>query len=624
MGEKINSTVANETGKHTLFHPTASLTNYNNQLISLVRSRKSSPESVLKKVLNIVGEMNSQKLRYDLNTYNALLAAYARAKDQTNVTETLRKMEEEGVSPTTDSYNLIMEAFGNDKNIALQNRLKEEMQQKGLELNSVTYYHLLRGQQNNIELALETLEDMKKRGIEPTLLTYSLLIRSCRAKTSNTAFNLLKEAEEKGLPVQNEPRMYFDVLRLGTRRDEYEMVNHCWNKAITEHSLRPDEGTCLHVLRVAAKKGDTKLATDVIRQLSTNGYPYKEHYFTPLMEAFLVKDDLKSAFNVLDIMRVSGVPPTMNAIYALREKLSKDIKTIDKAYYILEELRREKKAVDVTAFNVVVAACADAGDLERTISTHREAENLGVKPDVDTYNAILDVCIKARVDKMDKVVIEEMKKANISPNIDTYIKMIELSCNRANYEEAFSYLETMKEYGILPPERCYALLARKLSYNKDPRFHLVLEEMETFGYKRKGYYMNQLAPDPSLSTFMDALTQVEDIFNLLNHTDTDNNQVYTVFCPVNSAFKKELDLYTRSHLGAFLRNHIVPNVKLDPNSLNKAHSLDTLLPGQSISVRYHFLSKRTVLNKNANVDINHSVEAINGIAYKIDHLLRPT
>lgn len=94
------------------------------------------------------------------------------------------------------------------------------MQQKGLELNSVTYYHLLRGQQNNIELALETLEDMKKRGIEPTLLTYSLLIRSCRAKTSNTAFNLLKEAEEKGLPVQNEPRMYFDVLRLGTRRDE--------------------------------------------------------------------------------------------------------------------------------------------------------------------------------------------------------------------------------------------------------------------------------------------------------------------------------------------------------------------------------------------------------------------
>lgn len=135
---------------------------------------------------------------------------------------------------------------------------------------------------------------------------------------------------------------------------------------------------------------------------------------------------------------------------------------------------------------------------------------------------------------------------------------------------------------------------------------------------------DKLAPDPSLSTFMDALTQVEDIFNLLNHTDTDNNQVYTVFCPVNSAFKKELDVYTRSHLEAFLRNHIVPNVKLDPNSLNKAHSLDTLLPGQSISVKYHFFSKRTVLNKNANVDINHPVEAINGIAYKIDHLLRPT
>lgn len=135
---------------------------------------------------------------------------------------------------------------------------------------------------------------------------------------------------------------------------------------------------------------------------------------------------------------------------------------------------------------------------------------------------------------------------------------------------------------------------------------------------------DKLAPDPSLSTFMDVLTQVDDIFNMINHTDNDSNQVFTVFCPVNTAFRNELDIYTRNHLQDFLRNHIVPNSKVDPDMLAKTNELNTLLEGQTITVKHHFFSQKTVLNDHALVDTSHAVEAINGIAYKIDHLLRPT
>ncbi|CAO3699745.1 unnamed protein product [Rhizopus stolonifer] len=135
---------------------------------------------------------------------------------------------------------------------------------------------------------------------------------------------------------------------------------------------------------------------------------------------------------------------------------------------------------------------------------------------------------------------------------------------------------------------------------------------------------DKIAPDPSLSTFMDVLTQSSDIFNLLNHTDTDQNILFTVFCPVNSAFRNELDVYTRNHLIDFLKNHIVPNNKMDPDTLAEMDSFGTLLDGQKISVKYHMITKRIVLNDKAEVDTDHSVEAINGIAYKIDHLLRPT
>lgn len=134
---------------------------------------------------------------------------------------------------------------------------------------------------------------------------------------------------------------------------------------------------------------------------------------------------------------------------------------------------------------------------------------------------------------------------------------------------------------------------------------------------------DKLAPDPSLSTFMDVLTQVEDVFNLMNHTNDDNSQLYTVFCPVNSAFRNELDIYTRSHLDDFLRNHIVPNIKIDSDSLAQTDSLHTLFPGQLIPVRYDSSSQKIILNEHTVVDTSHPIEAINGIAYKIDHLLRP-
>jgi pentatricopeptide repeat protein len=354
-------------------------------------------------------------------------------------------------------------------------------------LTSQSYYLLLKGMCNTnaLEFALDTLEEMKKNGVAIHLASYAFVIGAClRLSDAHTAFDLLKEAEEAGLAVESQPRVYMDVMRVGANNDQPHIVEYCWNKAVGTFSLRPDEGTLLDVLRVAAKTGNTQLATDIIRQLSTSGYPYKEHYFTPLMEAFIVKKDLKSAFNVLDIMRVSGIPPTMRATLPIRQQLKNDVDAIDKAYYLLEEMRKENKTVDISAFNVVVAACADAKDLERTVATYREAANLGVQANVDTYNCVLEACIQTRMKGMGNVVIEEMKKAGITPNLETYSKMMELSCTQKNYEDAFVYLEEMKSYDIAPPEQCYIILAGKLSFEKDPRFHMVLDEMETLGYNR--------------------------------------------------------------------------------------------------------------------------------------------
>ncbi|KAI9272817.1 hypothetical protein BDA99DRAFT_533652 [Phascolomyces articulosus] len=482
-----DSTLSNTDFASTLItynHPTAPLATFNKRLSEKLRYR-SSPKRVLQEVLAITNEIKSKGLKFDLNTYNALLAAYMRARNDHGVLKTLRDMKKNDVKPTLESYNTMLEAFGITGQLRNQAEVIEDMKQNNVSLSLTSYTHLLRGACtiNAIEHALDIMEKMKAEGIQPNAVCYTMVIGSCsQLHESETAFALLKEAEEADMVAVSNPRMYLEVLRTSAFNDAHEQVEYCWDKAINSYGMRPDEGTCLDVLRVAAKSGDAKLATDVIRQLSTSGFPYKEYYFSPLMEAFVVKKDLKSAFNVLDIMRVSGVAPSSRTTLLIRRHLRDNIDAIDNAYYLLEELKNEGRNVDVTAFNAIVEACAEAKDLQRTVATYREAKNLDVVPDVDTYNAVLEACVQTANKGMGNVVIKEMKKVSVMPNVETYTKMIALSCTQRNYEDAFSYLEEMKSYGVIPPQSCYDILTRKLAAANDPRFHMALEEMETFGY----------------------------------------------------------------------------------------------------------------------------------------------
>ncbi|KAI8058690.1 FAS1 domain-containing protein [Gilbertella persicaria] len=150
----------------------------------------------------------------------------------------------------------------------------------------------------------------------------------------------------------------------------------------------------------------------------------------------------------------------------------------------------------------------------------------------------------------------------------------------------------------------------------------LLYELNAPDYKKASVQslFDKIAPDPSLSTFLDVLTGVEDIFQLINAT---HKQELTIFCPINGAFHDHVES-TRENLKEFLQYHIVPSY-IEPDNLKRVDTLKTLLDDETISVSYHFFSQRIVLNDLATVDTVHTIEAVNGIAYKIDHLLlRPT
>ena len=280
---------------------------------------------------------------------------------------------------------------------------------------------------------------------------------------------------------------------------QLDIVKGIWEITQRRNLSLPDDGTSLAILNLAGKKGDTALASQMIDSLGQEGHQYQEQHFAPLVQAFVTQGDIKGAFSVLEIMRSFSIPASKHTAFPILESIDGNIEKIDEAYYVLEQIKKEGRDVDTIAFNVVLAACVKARDLNRSISTYQEASKLGVQPNIDTYNYALDACVFARNRQMGDLILSHMKEANVRPNIATYTKRIMLACTQSNYEDAFLYLEEMKQYNIIPPRACYEHLVRKLVRESDPRIKVALDEMETFGLEVTPYlreYINNKGRRP--------------------------------------------------------------------------------------------------------------------------------
>ncbi|KAI7853047.1 FAS1 domain-containing protein [Circinella umbellata] len=186
----------------------------------------------------------------------------------------------------------------------------------------------------------------------------------------------------------------------------------------------------------------------------------------------------------------------------------------------------------------------------------------------------------------------------------------------------------MQEKDKQQQQKAFSSLSSSSSSTKNKNEPQLLYEPNAPDYRcpeAQQSLFDKLAVDVSLSTFMSVLTQVESVLKMVNNSQVE--EPFTIFAPINQAFANELTIFTHQdmevQLEPFLKNHVVTK-KLTVKQLEKTQELKTLLEDETtIQVKYHFLSQRVELNDLAEVDTDHPIIANNGIAYKINKLLRP-
>ena len=262
----------------------------------------------------------------------------------------------------------------------------------------------------------------------------------------------------------------------------------------------PDEGLCLDVLHTCGRNGIPALASEVLSLLTEQGVTLGEHHFSPLIEAMCRRALIKDAFLAIIRMDAVGITPTMETTYPIFKHIIEDAERLETACNHLENLQQEVKTpFHVAAFNCLIRASINLGDLQRAIGLYKSLPEFKVKPNVDTYNLLLGGCIATTHRELGDKLLLEMKEAHVLPDSRTYERLIVLCLTQTNYEDAFFYLEEMKEQKMIPSLNIYESLIRKCVTMGDTRYALAVEELKEFGYK----------VDKSLQAFIDTGGQNE-------------------------------------------------------------------------------------------------------------------
>ncbi|KAF9311022.1 hypothetical protein BG003_007853 [Podila horticola] len=475
-------------------YPSTPLNKFNRKLIDLARN----PSNFLP-IFDKCREIKDSNLKPDLTTYHVLLEAHERNNDLISISQTLEEMELVGIQPTISAFNIGLRAAASNGDTVMLEEIRSMIEKAGLSLNVNSYEIIIQGLCANHELehALDLLGDMtvavNERGqpdetgrpaidVQPSLSCFTPVIQLAMAlHESETAYLVLKMAEVQAGLSRIPAVVYTDLMARAAEDYMLEAVEYCWRKGVKEMQSSPDEGTCMLLLNCAGHEKAPRLSAEVIQYMGESGMEFQEYHFAPLLQAFSLAKKFKSAFNVLSIMRTSGMTPTVLTATSLLKVLDEP-GYIEDALVCMQEMRKEGKVVDVLAFNVLIEACGRTKALTRAMTIFEMAPSLGVEPDTDSYNALLTGCIADRNMMEGKNVIEMMQRAGVDPNVDTYQSLITLCLTQINYEDAFMYLEEMKSHNVIPSEGIYTSLVRKLARENDMRIKFAVEEMESFGY----------------------------------------------------------------------------------------------------------------------------------------------
>jgi pentatricopeptide repeat protein len=307
-----------------------------------------------------------------------------------------------------------------------------------------------------MEMALDRLDYMGRVGIPVQQWLHSLTIYSlCELREFDMVLILIRNRASQHYDISKD--MWMHLLDEASKARHYEMACDAWKQVVDLEGLNVSSVVCAQVLTLAAKKGDPQMAESVIRflikaEVTPNGEDYEK-----LVEAYVMADDLKSAFNVLGTMHKDQIPVSERSTRSILHYMIEKRVNPANIWNRLKALKQDKVDVPVACANVVIEYCEHAYNrashavpqaLNMALQFYKEVFELcPVGADVNTFNIMFSFCRHARRPDVCMFFVREMAALGIPPNQTTLERLILMSLEMKNFRAGFMYFLDLMERG---------------------------------------------------------------------------------------------------------------------------------------------------------------------------------
>jgi pentatricopeptide repeat protein len=238
----------------------------------------------------------------------------------------------------------------------------------------------------------------------------------------------------------------------------------------------------MHVLNLAARLANVKLATDVFRVLAERDAVLTSSHYEILLETYLNANDLHSGLSVILIMTEGGIKVDEAALHPLSTFLKQNNEMPMDAFTMLQGFHLAERQVPIAAANVCIQASVHMGRMDEAMDMYKKLDTVSqAGPNTQTFNILFQGCHKASLKDLAMFLASEMTKLNIVPDTLTYDRLILTCCEANDLHDALLYYEEMRLSGCVPRRGTFMRLIEEGIAQAHPGTPQIMADMKECG-----------------------------------------------------------------------------------------------------------------------------------------------
>ncbi|KAJ4364504.1 hypothetical protein N0V83_009099 [Neocucurbitaria cava] len=260
---------------------------------------------------------------------------------------------------------------------------------------------------------------------------------------------------------------------------QHQAASMVWMTQVQPGYLKPSTGTCVSVLILASRHGDVQLATDVFRLLTERGTSFTTHHYELLIATYLKANDLSAALSVILIMvdvNIKVDAGTCNPLYLhlVAERAGENSRPMQ-AFNLLQEFEVAGRKVPTATINVCIQASVALHRFEEAIEIYKALHTVShAGPNTETFNNLFRGCHRNARKELAMFFANEMIQLGLKPDLITYDRLILVCLESGDLEDALLYYAEMRATpsgkGFMKPRQgTWELLIHKCVVQGDER-----------------------------------------------------------------------------------------------------------------------------------------------------------